>query len=100
MGRIGCPETSVENYHYMLRNFTERRPMNSVCTVTVSWSYRDHTVMVSWPNRELTVTYRDLNMIVNVDTDTETRCRTLRQKPRPISDVVLITGRTEWMEFY
>jgi len=74
MGRIGCPETSVENYHYMLRNFTERRSMNSVCTVTVSWpnrdrivtepwpivtvswSYSDHTVTVSWPYRDRIVT--------------------------------------------
>ena len=25
MGPIGCPETSVHNYHYTLRNFPEER---------------------------------------------------------------------------
>jgi hypothetical protein len=25
LGKIGCPETSVRNYHHMLRNITEER---------------------------------------------------------------------------
>jgi hypothetical protein len=79
MGPIGCPEAPVDNYHYTLRNFTEElRSINSICTVT----------------------YRDLNVIANLDTATETRRRTLRPKLRMITDVVLITGRTERIEFY
>jgi hypothetical protein len=70
MGRIGCPETSVENYHWTLRTFTEeRRSMNSIWTVTWTWSLTrhgaEHFVKKS-PN--------------------QWRC--------------LITGRTEWIEFY
>jgi len=31
MGPTGCPETSVINYHYSLRNDPEERSSRSVC---------------------------------------------------------------------
>ena len=31
MGTIGCPETSLRNYHYSLRNNSEERSSQSVC---------------------------------------------------------------------
>jgi hypothetical protein len=31
MGKIGCPETSVRNYHYTLRNIPEERRSQVFC---------------------------------------------------------------------
>ena len=37
MGPIGCPETSVRNYHYLLRNSPEGRSSHLLCGGSLKW---------------------------------------------------------------
>jgi len=58
MGPIGCPETSVRNYHYTLRNIPEERRSEKLsCLLKYSISLRFITEssesLVAGPSRDL-----------------------------------------------
>jgi hypothetical protein len=42
MGPIGCPETSVRNYHYSLRNNSEERSSHLLRGGGVNWRITSH----------------------------------------------------------